>query len=331
MSYTINELLTWNRSFGEHSFDILAGHEADEQTYQYLEATKSNLFEGIMELRPATTNADCDSYSNVYAIESWLSRFNYSYADKYYLSTSFRRDGSSRFKAENRWGNFWSVGANWRISKESFMKDLTWLNNLNIKASYGVQGNDDLDTYYAWQSFYSLAWPMDNKQGAKVSSLENPEVTWEKNANFNVGFDAKMLGGRLDVSFEWYNRKTTDMLLNYPMALSTGFNGFNANVGSMVNKGVEFTVGGILIDRKNFLWKANFMGSSIKNITLGYTLPSGIAKRIGASKVRAYASLDNYMMFSHLNGMDPQHNIAGTTEISYAPTKTAVLGINLNF
>jgi len=167
-------LLTYNRTFGDHSVDFVAGHEYYQYQYKYLYGTKTNLVDGILELRPATSNIDNDSYSNRYTIESYLSRLNYSYKDKYYISASVRRDGSSRFHKDYRWGNFWSVGGNWRVTQEKFMKNVNWINNLNVKASYGVQGNDDLDTYYAWQSFYNLNYSNDGMTGAMVSSLQIP-------------------------------------------------------------------------------------------------------------------------------------------------------------
>lgn len=111
-------------------------------------AQKTNLVDGILELRPGTTIADADSYSNAYKIESYLSRLNYNFKDKYYFSASFRTDGTSRFHKDSRWGNFWSVGANWRITQENFMKNVTWIDNLALKVSYGVQGNDDLGILY---------------------------------------------------------------------------------------------------------------------------------------------------------------------------------------
>jgi len=204
-SFTFNQLLTWDRSFGDHTFNLLAGHEYYNYSYSYLTAQKTNLVDGILELRPETTIADADSYSNKYRIESYLSRFNYNFKEKYYFSASFRTDGTSRFYKDSRWGNFWSVGANWRVSQENFMKNVTWVSNLALKVSYGVQGNDDLGTLYAWQSFYDLGYPNAGFTGAIISSLENKELRWEKNANFNVGLDARLFGGRIDFSFEYFN------------------------------------------------------------------------------------------------------------------------------
>lgn len=274
LSYTFNQLLTWDRSFGLHSFNVLAGHEFYAYKYEYLEAGKTNLVDGILELRPGTTLYSADSYTDNYRIESWLGRINYNYDEKYYFDASIRTDGSSRFQKDHRWGTFWSVGANWRISKEAFMEDVEWVNNLSFKVSYGEQGNDNLGSYYAWQSLYDLSYANANQIGGLVSSLENQEVSWEKNANFNIGIEAAMFDNRLRVNAEYYNKKTTDMLLNYPMALSTGFSGYNANVGDMRNSGFELEIKGTPIQTKDFTWNITWMGSTVKNKVLKLTSTS---------------------------------------------------------
>lgn len=270
-SYTFNQLLTYNRSFGLHTIDAMLGHEFYAYKYEYLDAGKTNLVDGILELRPGTTLYSADSYTNNYRIESWLGRVNYNYDDKYYFDASFRRDGSSRFHKDHRWGSFWSIGANWRISKEAFMQGLDWLNNLSIKASYGEQGNDQLSRLYAWQSLYSLSYANANQIGGVVSTLENQKVSWEKNGNFNVGFEASVLDQRLHINAEYYNKKTTDMLLEYPMALSTGFSGYYDNVGDMRNSGFEFEIKGAIVKTKDLTWNLTFMGSTVSNKVLKLT------------------------------------------------------------
>ncbi len=273
-SYTLNELLSYDRSFGEHHVSALVGHEFYKYNYQYLGATKSGFpFGGLFELDAATNIMDASSYQHNYAIESILSRVTYDYADKYYLSASYRRDGSSRFHEDNRWGNFWSVGANWRISQEEFMKDLDWINNLSVKASYGVQGNDNLldslgdPIYYAWQSFYDLGYPNASMSGAALSSLENTNLKWEKNGNLNIGLEGRFLD-RISVGIEWYSRKTTDMLMSYPMATSLGFDGYNRNIGSMRNRGLDITLSGDIFNTQDFGWRLTVMGSTVKNKVL---------------------------------------------------------------
>jgi len=269
-SYTFNQLLTYNRDFDKHNIDVLVGHEFYNYQYNVLYGKKSGLIDGIYELEPATTTQGTGSYQYDYRIESYLSRVNYNYDEKYYASVSYRTDASSRFNKNYRWGNFWSVGANWRISQEDFMQDFEFVNNLALRASYGSQGNDDLGTYYAWQSFYDLTYPNANNAGAIVASLENEKLSWEKNANLNIGLDARLFD-RFDIGLEYYNKLTSDLLLNYPMALSTGFTGYDANVGRIRNQGFEFTLGAQLINTPDFKWHATLMGSVLKNKVLELT------------------------------------------------------------
>ena len=278
-SYTFNQLLTWTRSFGENNFDVLFGHEWYAYQYNYLEASKKNLVDGIFELRPGTTINSADSYEDNYRINSWLGRFNYNWANRYYFSASLRRDASSRFFKDNWTGTFWSMGANWRISSENFMKDVKWVNNLNLKASYGEQGNDNImsganQNYYAWQSLYDLYFANANLKGAIISSLENKEISWEKSGNMNIGLDGQFFNNRLKLNIDWYYKKTTDMLLNYPMALSTGFSGYNANVGDMRNQGIEIELGITPVRTEDFEWNINLMGNTISNKVLKLTKES---------------------------------------------------------
>ena len=273
-SYTFNQLLTWNRSFDLHNISVLAGHEFYAYKYEYMDAGKTNLVDGILELRPGTTMYSADSYSNNYRIESWLGRVNYNYDEKYYVDASFRTDGSSRFHKDVRWGTFWSVGANWRLSKEAFMKDVEWIDNLSLKASYGEQGNDQLSSLYAWQSLYNLSYANANQIGGLVSTLENKEISWEKSGNFNVGVEAALFNRRLNFNIEYYNKKTTDMLLSYPMALSTGFSGYNDNVGDISNSGIEFEIRATPVMVQDFTWNVSVMGSTVKNKVLKLTAES---------------------------------------------------------
>ena len=273
-SYTFNQLLTWNRSFGEHNIDFLIGHEWYAYKFEYLAAGKTNLVDGILELRPGTTMIDADSYTDNYRINSFLSRFNYNYANRYYLSASVRSDASSRFHKDHHTGWFWSLGANWRVSSEAFLRDVEWLNNLSLKVSYGEQGNDALDSYYAWQSLYDLSYANGNNIGAIIASLENQDISWEKNGNFNVGLEAALLNSRIRLGVEYYYKKTTDMLLEYPMALSTGFSGYNANVGNMRNSGVEIELNVTPVRTADLEWNIGIMANTVSNKVLKLTKES---------------------------------------------------------
>ena len=301
-SYTFNQLLTYDRRFDDHHIDVLAGHEAYAYEYQYLMAYKTGFpFGGLYELAPATTIADATSYTNTYRVESWLSRINYDFGDKYYFSASYRRDGSSRFHKDYRWGDFWSVGGSWRISQENFMKGISWINNLTLKASYGVQGNDNLGSYYAWQAFYNLGFPNGSNPGAVVSSLESKELKWEKNENLNVGIEARLFN-RLSASIEYYRRYTKDMLMDYPMATSLGFDGYNKNIGNMLNTGLDVSLSGDIIRTRDAHWTMTWMGSTMNNKVLHLADKPEIVKGI---QIIREGEVINSFYLAESAGVDP--------------------------
>mgnify|MGYP001165960979 CR=1 FL=1 len=303
MAYTLNQILNWNRTFGDHGVQAMVGHEYYTNTYNSLSASKTGFpFGGLYELAAGSTIASATSYENNDKLESWFSRVNYDFMDKYYLSASFRTDGSSRFHVDNRWGQFWSVGASWRVSEEAFMQDLDWLNNLTVKASYGTQGNNSVGLY-AWQAFYDLTWANANSSGAAVTSVENKAVTWEKNGSFNTGFEALLFDSRLSLGLDYYNRKTTDMLLSRPMAMSLGFTGYSDNVGSMKNFGLDMSVGYDVIKTRDLIWNVRVMGSTVNNEVLELTKEQ---KEIvgGSTIIREGEALNSFYM-ARSAGVDP--------------------------
>ena len=275
-NYTINELLTYTKTIGEkHHLDVLAGHENYKYDYNYLLATKTNFFDSF---NPEFSNAigmeDMNSYSNEYTVESYLGRVNYDYDDKYYFSGSLRRDGSSRFAKDNRWGTFWSVGGSWRVTKEAFMENLTWVDNMTLRASYGSVGNDDIyypntdaspvRNYYAYKTQYTVS----NSDGDFAVSryyVGNPDLTWETSYNFNIGLSATLFNSLLNIDVEYFNKRTEDMLYNVPQAISSGYSYISQNALTMTNKGVEFTLGVNIPMPKDFRWNWTFTGTHYKN------------------------------------------------------------------
>ena len=307
-SYTTSAILGYNRKFDEHSFDFMAGHEFYNRKYNNLNASKTGFpFPGLYELNPGAVLASIGSYEDNYSVESFLSRFRYSYADKYNFDVSARRDGSSVFHKDSRWGNFWSVGANWRVSEEEFLRDIEWVDNISLRASYGVQGNDNLlntsgnRVYYAWQSFYTLGYPNAGYNSSYLSSLENRDLQWEKNANFNVGLETKLFNDRLDIVAEFYNRRTYDLLLSVPMATSLGFDSYNANIGEVNNKGFELTLGVNVVKSTNFDWRINFIGQTLKNKVVKLATDRPI---IGTQIIKVGAPLYSYYR-PESAGVDP--------------------------
>lgn len=305
LSYTFNQILNYDKTIANaHDIKLLLGHEFYRYAYNYAYGEKTGIMDGIDELAPAVTTSDNTTYSHNYAIESYFTRLNYGFKDRYYFDASWRTDGSSRFYRDHRWGNFWSVGASWRISQEPFMQSLSsWLGNLTLKASYGVQGNDNLGTYYAWQGLYNYTWANGSEAGAFASKLENKDVTWEKNGNLNVGIEASLFKSRLTFTLEYYNRHTRDMLLSSPLPISTGFTGFDDNVGSMRNQGIELATRYNVIATDKFRWDLNFMASLNRNKVTSLTASQDFISA-GASVIEVGRPIYTFYI-SKTAGVDP--------------------------
>ncbi len=277
-TFSVNQqyLLTYNKTFDDvHNLDVLAGHENYNYKYQYLYGQREKLYNpNVPELDNGISNQYNSSYSKDYATEGWLFRVQYDYDGKYFGSASYRRDASSCFHPDNRWGNFWSVGAGWLLNKEAFLENQSWINMLKFKISYGLQGNDNLmyqgglyRNYYPYQDQFTLA----NSNGDFSTSLYykgNKDITWETSHSFNTGFDFTFWGGKLSGSAEYFSRKTTDMLYFKPVAASMGYSRFPENVGSMVNRGVEIDLNSNIIETKDFSWSVNLNLTHFKNKVL---------------------------------------------------------------
>ena len=269
-SYTFNNILSYNKSFGEHSISALVGHEAYLYKYHYLYVGGSAFpFRGLDELAAAAANQGYNSYLNEYRVEGYLSRLEYNYGGRYYISGSYRRDGSSRFHKDYLWGNFWSVGGSWRISEEDFIS-LDWLSNLKLKASYGTLGNDGIlysngtQNYYAYQGLYSTGYDNLTDAGLLVSTLQNNKISWEVSKTFNVGLELGLFN-RLNLEVEFFDRKVEDMLFYRPLPNSTGVDGIWENVADMRNVGVDGNVNAAIITNKDLKWSIDLNFTHYKN------------------------------------------------------------------
>ena len=263
-SYNFQQLLNWHHLFGDHDVDVMLGHEYYRTRYYVLEGSKSNMFSIYnTELDGAITDGSIGSYTNDYNTEGFFGRAQYNYAQKYFGSFSYRRDASSRFAPENRWGNFWSAGGAWMISKEKWF-NAAWVDELKLKASYGEQGNDNISNY-----LYTDRYTIGNSNGSislvPSSTKGNRNITWEKGGNFNIGTEFSFWKGRLSGSVEYFYRKTSDMLAFFSLPVSFGYSGYYDNVGDMVNKGVEIELNGDIIRTKDFTWSANLNFTAYKN------------------------------------------------------------------
>ena len=263
-SYNYQQLLNWHHVFDKHDVEVMLGHEYYRLRYYYLAANKTNVLSiNNTELAGAITNGTADSYTTDYNVEGYFGRAQYNYNSKYFGSVSFRRDASSRFAPENRWGNFWSLGGAWIISKENWF-NAPWVDELKFKASYGEQGNDNIGSFY-YTERYTISDSNGNISLTPSSTKGNRNITWETNANFNTGFEFSFFRGKLSGSAEFFYRKTSDMLAYFSLPSSTGYMGYYDNVGNMTNTGFELTLNATPIRTKDFTWNLNLNMTTYKN------------------------------------------------------------------
>lgn len=265
ISYTLQQMLNWSHDYGEHSVSALAAHEYYKRTTNAISGTKNTLFlPGASELGGYINEVGSASGYGKYNNEGWIFRALYDYADRYFANVSYRRDASSRFHPNHRWGNFWSASAAWLISEESFMESTaTWLNLLKLKVSYGSQGNDNIGDF-----LYVNTYGIGNADGVPSlvpDMMGNENITWETNANFNAGFEFGVLDNRLSGSIEGFIRKTSDMLFYFLLPPSMGWSGYYANIGDMENKGIEIDLHGTVLKNRDFSWDINANFTWYKN------------------------------------------------------------------
>lgn len=263
------QLLKYNKKFGNHNISLLAGHESYKSNTSYLYADRKNMFSywGNQELNGATTYLSNGGYKVDYNTEGWIFRGLYDYDGKYFGQVSYRRDASSRFHPDHRWGNFYSFGGAWIITKEEWMKDEKWLNELKLKASFGQNGNDNIGDFL-YTDLYNINKGDGNDITLTLSSIGNENITWETITNVNVGVEFQMFKSRLRGSIEYFYRKTTDMLSWVKVPLELGYAGSYYNVGDMSNKGVEIELSGEPIVTKNFRWTVGANLTAYKNEVL---------------------------------------------------------------
>ncbi len=264
ITYNTQQLLSYNTTFADaHALDVMLGHE-----YYLLQSASLNgamsglLLDDNYELANAITTIGVSSSTGEYNVEGYFARLQYDYDGRIFASASYRRDASSRFHPDNRWGNFWSVGGAWLINRESWY-NVKWLDMLKLKLSYGSQGNDGIPAY-----LYTDTYTIDNYNGKPslvFNRKGNKDITWETNGNLNTGFEFEMFHGRLSGSFDYFYRTTTDMLFSFPVAPSMGYSSYYANVGDMRNSGIELSLNGVLLATKNVLWMANLNMTHMKN------------------------------------------------------------------
>lgn len=268
---TFNQILEYSKSFSDHNFNAMVGHESFDYETSYVKGTKrGQVVNDNSELINFVTVTNLESYKRNYSTESYFSRLGYDYNGKYLLSASFRRDGSSKFAKENKWGNFWSFGAAWNLSKESFLVNSSWINDLRIRGSFGEVGNDSHISntglnFYVNQPTYALGYDNQSEGGIISNGIGAPDLKWEKNVQSDIALEFSTFKNRFSGSVEYYNRKTDGLIFEVPNPLSLGLDNRIENIGSMYNHGIEVSLNAMIVKTADFSWDFNVNASTIKN------------------------------------------------------------------
>lgn len=246
-NWVFEQTLSYNKNFGGHSVSVLGGwtmqYQRDESNYAF---ANGFIINSIPTLNAGTVTRG-NSNASEWSLLSALARIQYNYLGKYMITGALRADGASRFGKNNRWGYFPSVSLGWRISEEKFMNSLEFIDDLKLRASYGLTGNFNIPNYgaqgeLAYYSYVLGGSSPDAIKGAAPKSMPNPDLKWEKTAQVNVGFDATLFKNRLTLGLDLYNSNTYDLLLNVPVPMTTGYTTRLENIGKVNNKGIEFNI-----------------------------------------------------------------------------------------
>ena len=266
-----NQILTYNKTFGDHSINLTAGHESFDRTYSQVRSVKTiQTVAGVREFDNFSNIVSSTGFSSRKAIEGYFSRVNYNYDSKYFVSASYRRDGSSVFQKDYRWGNFYSVGVSWNVHKEVFMQNISFIDRLKLRASYGEVGNDNLlgsnnlTDYFLSQARFNIRSNAGDP-GFILNALGNSSLQWETIVNYDFALEFSILDNFLDGSVEYYRRNSGDLLYNLPLAPSVGINIQPNNIGSMYNAGWEVGLTWHLINTQDFKWDVIIQNSTLEN------------------------------------------------------------------
>lgn len=273
--YTLNhqQLITYQKKLGKHSFNILVGHELNKIKNEGISGSKQQLLlPNSTSFDNAVKITDLSGNGYEYAVEGYFSRLLYNYDGKYFFNANIRRDGSSVFSPESRWGNFYGLGAAWNVAKEDFLKDNRVINSLKLKASYGQQGNDNilLDSstrdYYAYQDIYGINNFGDGKPVLSLKKQGNKDLKWETSKNLNAGFEISLLNNRINLNADYFERKVSDMIYTLPLPPSnSGSYVKYGNIGDMTNRGVQANISVDIFRTEQFQWNVYANATHYKN------------------------------------------------------------------
>ncbi len=293
-NWTFKTYLTYNATFGKHNISAMAGHEAQENSYETLYASRDNyLFNTIHELNMGdSSTAKNSSGRGSSAIESYYGRLNYGYDDRYLATFTVRGDGSSSFGPANRWGVFPSMALAWKINNEKFLKDVKWLNNLKLRLGWGLVGNQSASSYAYGVTMSSAAsiWGT----GFYAGNYPNDKLKWEETKAWNAGIDLNLFDNRVEFIFDTYLKNTDNLLMraSLPSYVTGIITSPWVNAGAMENKGAEFTLNTVNISKKDFTWRTGITISFNKNkITKLYTETAGLSGTVDGSQTLTYSTV----------------------------------------
>ena len=259
--FTLSHTAEWRKQFGDHYVGILLGEETRIERSRGLSAFSEGQTDPRLLLLPNGTTVTPEDLGDSKVEEvanSLFANAEYNYKEKYYVTASIRRDGSSKFAPDHRWGTFWSAGAKWDLKKEDFLKDVEWLNDLSLSFNYGTTGNDSGAGSYDYLGLYTDGGRYNGDSSIGIAQMKNEKLTWEKTAKWNVGLNFSIFD-RAHFTVDFYRNKTTDMLMSIPYSMTTGYSAGIGNVASMTNTGIEADVDVDILKTKDFYWsfKAN--------------------------------------------------------------------------
>jgi TonB-linked SusC/RagA family outer membrane protein len=265
-SYNLSQLLNYTKTFGNHGIEALVGHENYNYTDNILQGSRSQqILDGNYELVNFTTTTNLNSEYNRRKVEGYFSRINYDYNQKYFLSLSARRDGSSKFYKDVRWGTFYSVSGAWRLDQENFLKAAPIISMMKLRASYGQTGNDGGISNYAWQPLFELGRNNATEAGILQLSLGNRGLEWESSNAFDVALEFGLLKNRITGTVEYFDRRSSNLIFDVPLPLSAGISTVTRNIGTMYNKGIEVELSLFPVKTKDFTWSIDLNATSLKN------------------------------------------------------------------
>ncbi len=262
---TSSTTLNFNRTFNDkHTLGVLVGFEAENKKTEFQRATGTNLPTSALHTVSTAGTLESNAYSWGNSMASILSKVEYNYDGRYYISGSYRRDGSSKLSEDARWGDFWSVAASWKINNEKFMKDIDWISNLRIRGSYGINGTLPSDNY-GWRALASYTYKYLGNPGSALSNVANANLSWETSYTTNVALEFGFWDQRLYGTIEYFNRDSKDLLQDVPISTITGFSSTLQNIGEINNRGWEIEIGGDIVRSKEVTWSASLTASMLKS------------------------------------------------------------------